>query len=250
MPYWLGYVWGIRRIASKVNGFIATNEFLGEKLTRCFAKPCVVIRNSLNRKQVEVAKKCLPKKTHAGFVVGYFSGSPTHAKDFQMMEEELVRFLSSHEDTKMMVVGYMKFSEKMENLIEAGKVERKELVNYEKLQKLISEVDVNLAPLVINDFTNSKSELKYFEAGVVETTTIASPSFSFERAIEDGVNGYLAQPGEWYEKLEYLYENVQDNQKVAMRARVDAMTNYYGERFAKEAERAYNGILKMNARRK
>lgn len=248
--YWAGYVWGIRRIATKVDGFISTNEFLGEKLTKCFAKPHVTIRNSLNQKQVEMADKCLPKKPHKGFRVGYFSGSPTHAKDFQMVEDELARFLRSHDDVMLVVVGYMKLSEKMRKLAEKGKVEQKDLVNYEKLQKMMSEVDVNIAPLVVNDFTNSKSELKYFEAGVVETTTIASPTYSFMRAIKDGENGFLAIPGEWYEKLEYLYEHREGSEKIAGRARKDALENYFGKKIAKEAEGAYNELLRVEAGKK
>ncbi|MBR2725709.1 glycosyltransferase [Candidatus Saccharibacteria bacterium] len=243
--YWTGYVWGIRRIATKVNGFIATNEFLGEKLTKCFSQPHTVIRNSLNQKQVKVAEKCLPKKPHKGFMVGYFSGSPTHAKDFQMVEDELIRFLTSHEDATLVVVGYMKFSEKMQKLLMVGKVEQRDLVDWEKLQKMMSEVDVNIAPLVINDFTNSKSELKYFEAGVVETVTIASPTYSFARAIKDGGNGYLANSGEWYEKLEHIYEQRKENEKVAERARKDALDNYFGKAIAEEVEKAYNELLKV-----
>lgn len=243
--YWAGYVWGVRRIATKVDGFIATNEFLGEKLSRCFSCPHAVIRNSLNQKQVKIAERSLPKKAHEGFRVGYFSGSPTHAKDFQMVEDELIRFLVSHKDTTLTVVGYMKLSEKMQKLVKAGKVEQKDLVDYEKLQKMMSEVDVNIAPLVVNDFTNCKSELKYFEAAIVETTTIASPTYSYARAIKDGENGYLASFGEWYEKLEYLYERREENEEVARRARKDAVKNYFGEAIAKEAEKAYNELLKV-----
>ena len=41
--YWLGYIWGIRRIAKKVDGFICTNEFLAGKLKRSFGKSVKVI---------------------------------------------------------------------------------------------------------------------------------------------------------------------------------------------------------------
>jgi glycosyltransferase involved in cell wall biosynthesis len=264
--YWLGYVWGIRRIATKVDGFISTNDFLGEKLSKCFSRPYVAIRNSLNRKQVEVAEKCVREKERLAkkdermqkgegegqskkgddeFVVGYFSGSPTHARDFALIEDELVRFLNAHEDAKLIVVGYMKFSEKMQELVKVGKVERRELVDHAKLGKLIAEVDVNIAPLVINDFTNAKSELKYFEAGVVETVTVASPSYTYARAIKDGENGFLADTNEWYEKLEYLYENRKVGEQVAGRAREDALNRYYGKAIANEAEEAYNKLLQM-----
>ena len=104
----------------------------------------------------------------------------------------------------------------------------------------MSKVDVNIAPLVINDFTNCKSELKFFEAAVVETTTIASPNYSFKKAITDGENGFLAKPGEWYDKLEYLYSHPKENRKVALKAKEYALKHYYGEKFLKEVEEAYD----------
>lgn len=242
--YWLGYIWGIRRIAKRVDGFLCTNDFLGKKLKQSFGKPYKVIPNSLNEEQIMVSEKCLKNKEHDGFVVGYFSGSPTHARDFALVEPELIRFLENHDDVKIRVVGYMDFSENMEGLIRAGRVEVLKPVDYLKLQKLMAEVDVNIAPLVINDFTNCKSELKFFEAAAVETTTIASPTYTFKKAIKDGENGFLAQPGEWYDKLEYLYKHPEENKKIAKKAREYALRHYYGEEFLKEVEEAYDYFAK------
>jgi len=237
--YWVGYVWGIRRIAKKADGFITTNDFLGKMLTRTFNKPYAVIPNSLNEAQVTAAERLLKEKAHDGFIVGYFSGSPTHAKDFQMIEGQLIKFLNKYTDAKFLMVGYMNLSEEMSELVKTGKVKILKLVNYMRLIELISGVDVNLAPLVLNDFTNSKSELKFFEAGVVETVTLASPSYAFEKAIVDGENGFLAQHNEWLSKLEYLYENPKERVKMAKAARKYALENYYGKKFLKKVEEAY-----------
>lgn len=239
IAYWMGYMWGIRRIAKKVDGFITTNEFLAGKLKRSFKKSCRVIPNSLNKEQLEVAEKCLNKKAHDGFVVGYFSGSPTHVKDLKMVEPEIARFLDAHDDAKFMIVGYMELTPKMSEMVKLKKVEVLKLVDYLKLMELEAMVDINIAPLVINDFTNSKSELKFFEAAVVETTTIASPVYVFKKAISDGKNGVLANFNEWYEKLEYLYNNPDENKKIAKEARKYALENYYGKKFLKEVEEAY-----------
>lgn len=247
--YWLGYVWGIRRVAKKVDGFICTNEFLAGKLRRSFGKPVKVIRNSLNKEQVEISEKLAKKKdvrkiANSSFSIGYFSGSPTHTKDFAMVEPELIRFLESHDDAKLKIVGYMDLSKKMQQLKELGKVELTKLVDYLRLQGLMSKVDVNIAPLVINDFTNCKSELKFFEAAVVETTTIASPNYSFKKAISDGENGFLAKPGEWFDKLEYLYNHPEENRRIALAAKKYALKHYYGKEFLKEVEEAYDYFAK------
>ena len=240
--YWTGYFWGIRRIAKKVDGFLCTNEFLAGKLRRSFKKPVKVIRNSLNSEQIETSKKAVKKKDkeRKDFWIGYFSGSPTHTKDFRLIEDELIDFLKIHDGTFLKVVGDMEFSQEMQRMIDNKRVEIGEKVDYLKLQELIAGVDVNIAPLVVNEFTNCKSELKFFEAAVVETTTIASPSYTFERAITDGENGYLAQPGEWYKKIDYLYKNSEENYRIALAAKKYAMKHYVGAEFLKEVEVAYD----------
>ena len=243
--YWMGYIWGVRRIAKRVDGFICTNDFLARKLERSFKKPVRAIRNSLNREQIEISDKLIKEKMAwnkkvASFLIGYFSGSPTHKKDFELVEPELVRFLTKYEDAKLRVVGYMDFSKRMRGMIDAGRVEVMKPVDYLELQRLMAEVDVNIAPLVINDFTNCKSELKFFEAAAVETTTIASPTYAFKKAIKDGENGFLAKPGEWYDKLENLYRNPGENRKIAKRAHRYVLKHYYGEEFLKEIEEAYD----------
>lgn len=249
VAYWLGYIWGIRRIAKRVDGFTCTNEFLAGKLKRSFGRPVRVIPNSLNREQIEVSEQAIKKKkvrkdVDDEFVIGYFSGSPTHARDFALVEPELIRFLKEYENIKLVVVGYMKFSKQMRELIAAGRVEVMGVVDYLRLQELMSKVDVNIAPLVINDFTNCKSELKFFEAAAVETTTIASPNYSFKKAITDGKNGFLAKPGKWYQKLEYLYNHPEENRRIALEAKKYALKHYYGEEFLKEVEEAYDYFAK------
>lgn len=246
--YWAGYMLGIRRIAKKVDGFLTTNDFLGRKLKRSFCKPYKVIPNSLNREQVEVSNEYLKNKNNNrnSFVVGYFSGSPTHNNDFKMVEPELIDFMKFHDDVCVKVVGYMRFSHAMKKWLDSGRVELIGRMDYLKLQREMAAVDVNIAPLIINDFTNCKSELKFFEAAAVETTTIASPTYSFKRAIIEGKNGYLARPGEWYRKLEYLYNNPEENQEVAKEARKYALKKYYGDEILKQAEAAYKFFIARN----
>ena len=240
--YWVAYFASVQAMAKQMDFFITTNDFLAKKLKESFKKPCKIIRNSLNKDQINASLiyKDRKKRDKKEFIIGYFSGSPTHAKDFLVAELDLIKFLEKHDDAVLIVVGYMKFSKGAEKLIEEEKIRFLPPVDFRKLQRLMSEVDVNIAPLVINDFTNCKSELKFFEAGAVETTTIASPSYTFKKVIKDGENGFLAQPGEWYDKLEYLYKNPKENMKIAKNARGYALRHYYGKEFLKEVEAAYD----------
>lgn len=243
--YWTGYFWGIRRIARLADGFLATNTFLADKLWRSFKKPVAVISNSLNLGQISASEEALKnQKPHAGFIMGYFSGSPTHAKDFRLIEPEVTQFLEKHENVRLTVVGYMDFSPRAQALLDSGRITFQKPVDYLKLQKLMTNVDVNLAPLVLNDFTNCKSELKFFEAAIVETTTIASPSFCFKKAIQHQETGLLAQPGDWFDCLELLYGDPKLNRRLAKNAKKFALENYYGKKFLTQIEEAYGTFIK------
>ena len=70
-------------------------------------------------------------------------------------------------------------------------------VDFLTLQELIADVDFNLVPLQVNEFTHCKSELKFVDAAIVGTLTIASPSFTYAEAIRHGENGYLAEDEQW-----------------------------------------------------
>lgn len=242
--YWLAYFASIQAIAKQMDFFITTNDFLAEKLKASFNRPCAVIPNSLNDEQVNasLAYAAQKSKQPRQFTIGYFSGSPTHAKDFAVVEPELITFLNQHQEVTLNVVGYMRFSKEMRKLVLSDRVVFLPMVDFRKLQRLMSEVDVNIAPLVDNDFTNCKSELKFFEAAIVETTTIASPTFAFKHAIQEGKTGFLARPGEWHDKLEYLYAHPKENRQIALAAKKYCLSNYHGPRFLKQVEEAYDAI--------
>ena len=248
LDYWLPYFSDINKTANNADGFLVTNDFLGERISSCFKKPYRVIRNSLNKEQLMASTAYLRFKERSKkknkFVIGYFSGSPTHVNDLEVALPELLVFLRMHPKVKLRVVGLMEFDSRASEFLGNGQIEFISPVDFRKLQRLVSEVGVNIAPLVINEFTNCKSELKFFEAAIVETTTIASPTYTFKKAIKDGENGFLAQPGEWYRKLEYLYNHPEDNRKIALEAKKYALKHYYGEEFLKEVEEAYDYFAK------
>ncbi len=248
LDYWIPYFMDINQTAKNVDGFIVTNEFLGEKIKESFGKPYKVIRNSLNDEQMAASNVYLGMKDElkdAGhFVIGYFSGSPTHVNDLEVALPEILAFLKTHDDAILRVVGLMDFDARSFQLIRDGRIEFVSPVDFRKLQRLMASVDVNIAPLVINDFTNCKSELKFFEAAVVETITIASPTYTFEKAIKNGENGFLAQQGEWYDRLNYIYNNSDKSRAIARKAREYAIKHYCGAEFLNEVVGTYDYFTK------
>ena len=128
-------------------------------------------------------------------MVGYFSGSPTHTRDFAIAAPALAHLLGTDPDVRVRVVGYLDETGPLRQF--KDRVEILPHMNYLHLQRAIAEVEVNIAPLQENAFTNCKSELKFFEAAAVGTWTIASPTSTFRAAIDDGRSGRLARAHEW-----------------------------------------------------
>lgn len=245
--YWFTYIGRIGFTASKADGFITTNSFLGEKLKEKFNKPYGIISNFLNSEQVNVSNRCLNiKETQLGkkpFTIGYFSGTPSHINDFRVIYPEVMELLNEFPGIRLKVVGFMEFPEEMTRLIKAGKVVFHPLVDFMELQKLIAEVDVNIVPLVNNTFTNCKSELKFFEAAIVNTLTLATPTFTYRNCITDGYNGFLCRPGEWYLKLKKIYTGKIDCSDIVKRANSYAMENYYGKKVVDMIDKCYEELF-------
>lgn len=245
--YWSAYVFGNFRLAQLADSFTTTNLFLAKKMEQIFKKPAHVIPNFLNNAQIKISEKISNKRnSNKCFTIGYFSGSPTHYNDFNMIKSELLHFLDLHEDACLHIVGNMHIDEDLKKYINAGQIKIIEKVDYKELQKLYSNVDINLAPLIINDFTNCKSELKYFETAIVGTPTIASPTYAFKNSIKDGETGFLCYPGQWYDCLEDLYNHPEKRQKVAKSAKEYCLKNYYGDKIRKKIEDVYDTIQKEN----
>ena len=244
--YWMSYFGSVQSMAKHMDFFVTTNKYLSDRIKESYRKPCREIRNSINDEQVSASNVYVKRKERddGKFVMGYFSGSPTHKKDLDEALPEIVEFLDRHEDAVLEVVGYMKFSKKIEDYVTKKRIRFVPFVDFRKLQKLMAEVDVNVAPLLVNEFTNCKSELKFFESAIVETVTIASPTYTFKKAISNGENGFLAKPGEWYDKIEFLYDNPEERQKIAKVAREYALEHYHGKEFLKEVEAVYDYFAK------
>jgi hypothetical protein len=93
---------------------------------------------------------------------------------------------------------------------------------------VIGEVEINLVPLQDNEFTNCKSELKYFEAAVAGTVTVASPAYTLARSVSHGETGFIAAAHEWDVVLREAIGQV-DSSTIVDRAAADALARYAPE---------------------
>lgn len=247
--YWFGLTYRNHLVASMCDAFITTNGYLAEYLQKDFGKPCYIIKNYLNWTQEQVSKDYFEQKqgmkADKPFEIGYFSGSNTHVKDIMIAMPEIERLLKKYDDTVLKIVGHMDFPKEYSYLVEKNRIKFVPFQTFVGLQHEQSKVDVNIVPLVNNEFSNCKSELKYFETAIVGTITCATPTYTYKDAIENGDNGYLCEKGDWFSVLEKVYlEGVSTEQQAYIQER--ALEVYGNKNQLKHVESVLESIHSIN----
>ena len=167
------------------------------------------VSNIRNFPLPEALDSALPKNNIINSnCIGYFSGSLTHQADFKQCSSQLADFLRDNESYSLKIVGKFDLSEFPEFNDLLSRIHLVGLLDYSDMIREISTCLVNLAPLEIdNEFCESKSELKYFDAALVRVPTIASSTTQFKKCIRHRSNGLLATTGsDWQDCFNFLLD--------------------------------------------
>ena len=140
------------------------------------------------------------------------------------MVSALEDVLINNPSVDLTVVGYIEVGSELKKF--GQRITYKPFHDYVNLQRLIGSVEFNLMPLQRNMFTNCKSDLKYFEAAIVGTVSIASPSETYSEAIRDGSNGYISYAHQWSSVINNAVDNMDKYSLIAENARADAFSKY------------------------
>jgi len=243
--FWHAYTSRIRQAMRLCDGAITSTAYLQARIEADIGVKAVVVPNGLNHQQIAASDILFENKASGGFAravnfqLGYFSGTPSHEKDFQLVEAALGRVMERHSNVSLRVVGYLNDRTLFSDF--RGRVEQYPLLDFVNLQRIIALAEVNIVPLQDNIFTNCKSELKFFEAAIVGTATVASPIYSYEKAISHGETGFLARAHEWEDVLEGLVGNEDSLIPLAHRARDAAMKNYQPDALRVQLQQAFFG---------
>ena len=244
--YWFAYTGRVGATYRLCDGAIVTNEFLAEHARAWSGKPVRVIPNYVNREQQDVSDQVWAAKDERAWArdgrthLGYFSGSPSHNRDFGIAAAAIAGAMDRDPSLWLRVVGFLDIGPELAR--HAGRIEIIPLQDFVNLQREMGAVEVNLVPLQDNTFTNCKSELKWFEAAIVGSLTVASPTFTYRAVVEPGVNGWLAASHEWDATLREVLRDVDvHRERVAPYAREQARERYGWDRQAATIEAALFG---------
>lgn len=184
------------------SNIIVSTNFLKLKVLQSHPSASVlVLHNALSSNMLNQLKlKNHQKKPSKIKTISYLSGTASHNSDFSIVEDVLSELELKYTDKiNIVVVGPLEFSKsKFKNII------HKRYVEYERLFDFIAQTDINIAPLELNDFTNSKSGLKFFESGVLQVPSVVSPIDDMLRFQKSNAIAYASTQKEWFDALERM----------------------------------------------
>ena len=248
---WVRHFRGCRETLLAADYFFGTTEYLADR-AREIGSEAFVIRNGLNRVQLQESQKALGRKVKdpGAMRLGYFSGTKTHQKDFQEIQSVLLKVLEKYPHLRLVIGGFLDLDPSFQTFSE--RVECLPYVEWQELPHTMAPIDINLVPLESgNPFNQAKSELKYFEAALLKIPTIASPTEAFQWAIKNGENGFLAATEEeWYAALIRLVEDKELREKIGEAAYQHVMKTYAPASQACRVKEVYQELIRDYRKKK
>ncbi|WP_270308726.1 rhamnan synthesis F family protein [Streptococcus koreensis] len=196
------------------DGAITSTNQLQKELKKYQSK-VLLNRNLASDELISISSQFLKDYSHVSDVVkiGYFSGSISHNENFELIKPAIMQLLKKYSNVQLHIVGILDIPKDMKPF--ENQIVTHDYVDWDKLPVLISEVDINLAPLVDSIFNRAKSEIKWIEAALVKVPTVASKIGAFSDMVIDGETGLLATDDQWFDKLEALVLSPELRQNLA-----------------------------------
>jgi len=225
---WTAFIASINQSLTRADNVITTSDYLAEKIRDIFSGQIHVIPNTFNEAQRTASEKALaePQLASRGLRLGYFSGSKSHSRDFDVVAGQMLSFLEESPESSLTIVGHLDLPSEFDRLGE--QVITKPFSDFLDMQLLLRHIDLNIVPLQDSAFTWSKSELKYFEAALVEIPTLATNNPVYSKAITPGVNGFLAHSTEWLDSLRSIIRLQPERLRAVGTAAREAVLDHYG----------------------
>ncbi len=231
----------IQEVAVQADACICTTAELARQMQE-FNRTTFVLPNGFDATVLRTSRRAVRRRGRDsdGLVrLGYAAGTRTHQADFRIAADAVGRILRQRPQCRLVLFRDPAHLTPIMDPAEFpalagldGQIEWRDAVALSDLPNELARFDINLAPLEVdNPFCEAKSELKYFEAALVEVCTIASPTDPMRRAIHDGETGRLAaSPDAWYAAMLELVDDPALRQRLAHRAYLDVLWQFGPQR--------------------
>ena len=184
------YMFKQQRIIAGVDIVTAPTDRILSSYRKYTEAPSIRILNVL--KSIPKEKKPDKNQLTKQIIIGYTSGNKSHQEDFLVVIEALWEILREFPQVSLLILGISPITKNQVPIGIRSQVIFKGFIPHAELLENIKDFDINLAPLVINDFNDGKSELKFVHAASVSVPTVASPTEHVRSVIINASNGYIA----------------------------------------------------------
>lgn len=222
---------GVRRYRTTLE---ACDAFVGSTAELCHhaqevtGLPAERFANGVGALLARAADAALARPRSAGPLrVGYLSGTDTHDHDWASVEPVVAALLDDRADLELWLGGLVRPATTALDRF-GTRVRRLPMLPWLELPAVLRDLDVNLAPLVLGGrFNEAKSAIKWLEAALTATPTVASATGPFREAIRHGENGFLVTgTAGWRAALDELLDDGARRAAVGGRARRDALLRW------------------------
>lgn len=223
--------------------YLTSTETLATQIKTFFKRKVCVLRNVASM-ELEILSRIALENKQSGrqnIILGYFSGSKTHNKDFQQIEDIILDIMKSNKRVFLKIGGVLELSKKFE-LVEK-QIIRIPFMNWKKLPEQIAGIDINLMPLEDTIFHTCKSENKWMEAALVNVVTIASENIELKNIIRHEIDGILCKTkDDWEKQLKKLITNKEYRIQIAKQAHIRVNDEYLTRKMQFKLEEIMNEI--------
>jgi len=157
-------------------------------------------------KYIEKQKKFI-KQENSSFIIGWIGSKSTSIYILDIIKD-LNKILSKYKDIKLHLVGFDKSLLKESKQIKIIKWDEKSEVDE------ILKFDIGIMPLRNEPWSKGKCGFKIIQYMSCKKPVVASPVGINCEIVENGKNGYLASSNEWFNILERLYLERDQNIKM------------------------------------
>ena len=214
-----------------------STEYLKNRLQE-YNPNIIVVPNIIDLSRWKNTKKRPNKELRIGW-----AGSPTHEDDLQIVYPILKQLLQQNKQISLYFLGYIppefkKLGDRV-HYISGG--------DYNHFVKNLQNMnlDIALAPLVVNNLNKAKSNIKYLEYSVAHLPTVASSISPYSSVIEEGKNGLLAGTvADWRRKIELLINNPNLRSKIAANAYQTVVEGFTSDLIKDTLKQLYTNLLK------
>jgi glycosyltransferase involved in cell wall biosynthesis/radical SAM superfamily enzyme YgiQ (UPF0313 family)/spore maturation protein CgeB len=231
----------LRNLLPRFTAITVSAQGLAEEFSR-FNRNVFVIPNLVDEKLFSQVNN----REKDRIVIG-FTGTGTHAKDLEQIEEALFRVAAKYGDrVSFFFMGHASSRHAALPGFTFRDFERK----YESYAQSLcrSGIDIAVVPLADNSFNRCKSNIKWLEYSACGIAGIYADLPPYNTTVEHGKTGLLVgqDPEKWCRAIEFLVEHPEVRKEIALKARKKVLAKYSLTARAHRHLEVYRQIISQN----